>query len=322
MTSWSSGVACELHGRQQFGGAAAFVQRIYRQDLCAEACPLAPTQLAHVLLSDGTQAQECLAVQHHLAPRLAPEQRCKVEALGQAPAVALFAHRAARIRPDFRLTSDNVGTVLSCASGLDGLPLAIELAAARCRALLPYAILARLGHRLELLSGGAPDEPARHHTLRAALVWSYQLISAEEQAVFRRVSVFAGGCSLEAAEMVRLIGPGDAQRVDIESGEMLDLLARLVDKSLVNVQEGPGNLTRYRLLETLRQYAAEELHTAGEADETIARLVRWYLNTESSPTAARRDLRGDRLEDDHRDLTAGFLLVLGEVRHLGGLRVE
>src|SRR5260370_966830 len=125
--------------------------------------------LPHVLLSAGTQAQECLAVQHHRAPRLAPEQRCKVKALGQAPAVALFAHGAARIRPDFRLTPDNVGAVAELCIRLDGLPLAIELAAARCRALPPYAILARLGQRLDLLSGGGPDEASPHPTPPAPL---------------------------------------------------------------------------------------------------------------------------------------------------------
>jgi predicted ATPase len=140
-----------------------------------------------------------------------------------APAVSLFVQRAQAVAPDFHLTRDNAGTVAEICARLDGLPLAIELAATRTKLLSPQAILARLSHRLDLLTGGARDLPDRHQTLRAALAWSYDLLASAEQALFRRLGVFASGCTAEAAEAI-------AGNLGLSR---LDGLATLLDHSLL-----------------------------------------------------------------------------------------
>ena len=131
-----------------------------------------------------------------------PRRLPAVDALSQYAAVALFIQRALAVKPDFRVDNANAPAVAEICVRLDGLPLAIELAAARIKLLPPQAMLGRLGHRLELLRGGARDVPDRHQTLRHAIAWSYDLLEASEQALFRRIAVFTRGCTLEAAEVV------------------------------------------------------------------------------------------------------------------------
>jgi predicted ATPase len=179
-------------------------------------------------------------------------------ALGQTPAVALFVDRARAVRHDFRLDEQNGRAVAEICVRLDGLPLALELAATRIKALPPEAVLTSLDRRLAFLTGGGRDAPARHQTLRAALAWSYDLLTAPERSLFVRLAVFAGGWTLAAAEAV-CAGDG------LERGAVLDLLARLVDQSLVVADEQPHGAGRYRLLETLRQYAHERLAIGGAA---------------------------------------------------------
>jgi predicted ATPase len=125
-----------------------------------------------------------------------------LEALASFPAVALFVQRAQAVKPDFQLRDANAGAIAQICVRLDGLPLALELAAARSKLLSPQELLARLSHRLEVLTGGPQDLPERQQTLRNTILWSYQLLDEEEQRLFRRLSVFAGGCTLEAAEAV------------------------------------------------------------------------------------------------------------------------
>jgi predicted ATPase len=173
------------------------------------------------------------------------------------PSVSLFVDRAATARPGFHLDESNAAAIAEICRRLDGLPLAIELAAARVKVLSPQAMLSRLDHRLSLLTGGARDLPERQQTLRAAIAWSHDLLSEDERGWFRRLSVFSGGCSLEAAEAVCGIESSDA--------DMVDVLSSLIDKSLVR-QDDTGEEGRFGMLETIREFALEELSTAGEQD--------------------------------------------------------
>jgi non-specific serine/threonine protein kinase len=198
-----------------------------------------------------------------------------------AEAVRLFADRAAAARPGFAVTPENAAAVAQVCLRLDGLPLALELAAARVRALAVGDLAAQLEDRFRLLTGGSRTAPARRRTLRAAVDWSYALLSGPERALFARLSVFAGGFSLAAAEAV---GAYPADR-DPEAGpglaahDVLGLLLGLVDQSLVMAEPLPDGTTRYRLLETLRQYAGEALEASGAAEAVRARHAEHFLAT-------------------------------------------
>lgn len=179
------------------------------------------------------------------------------EALGQFPAVALFMQRAVAVKPDFELNRDNATAVVEICARLDGLPLAIELAAARVKVLSPAAMRARLASRLQLLTGGARDLPQRQQTLRSAIDWSYDLLSPAEQKLFCRLAVFVGGCTLEGVEAV----------CDTKGDLHLDLLdgtESLVDKSLSQRVEQANGESRFVMLETIREYALEKLEGSGE----------------------------------------------------------
>jgi predicted ATPase/class 3 adenylate cyclase len=191
------------------------------------------------------------------------------EAGHRSEAVRLFADRARAALPSFRLTAQNAPAVAEVCRRLDGIPLALELAAARARVLPVEQLLARLEDRFRLLTGGSRTALERQQTLRATVDWSYDLLTAPEQTLFARLSVFAGGWTLEAAEAVGAGPEGDG----IEPADVLDLLTRLADKSLVDVAaaEQPDGTARYRLLETLRQYASERLAEAGEGEAAARR---------------------------------------------------
>src|SRR5271169_3630207 len=192
-------------------------------------------------------------------PLMLPDVRSisSVEALSQYPAVALFVQRAVAVKPDFELNRENASAVTEICARLDGLPLAIELAAARVKVLSPSSMRTRLTSRLHLLTGGPRDIPQRHQTLRAAMDWSYDLLSAGEQKLFGRLSVFTGGCTLEGAEAV-CDTKGD---LDLD---LLDGMASLVDKSLVQEVEPAKGESRFVMLETIREYALEKLEASGE----------------------------------------------------------
>lgn len=173
------------------------------------------------------------------------------------PAVALFVQRATDVSPDFALTDANAEAVAEICHRLDGLPLAIELAAMRIRLLTPEAILTRLEHRLPLLTGGARDLPARQQTLRDAIAWSYDLLTVEEQTLYRRLSVFVGGYTLEATEAV--CDPDGSLGLDV-----LDGVTTLAAQSIVRQAEGPDGEPRFTMLETIREYGLVQLQTSGE----------------------------------------------------------
>src|SRR5207253_4982605 len=169
-----------------------------------------------------------------------PDDATRIEEIGESEAVQLFVDRASAARPGFNLTSANAQAITDICRTLEGLPLAIELAAARAKVLAPGEIRDRLSDRFRLLTGGR----GRHQTLRSTIDWSYDLLSEAEQTLFRRVSVFAGGFDLSAAQAVR------------GNGDPLDVIEQLVDKSLLAIEQRSEEKLRYRLLETLRQYAA------------------------------------------------------------------
>jgi predicted ATPase len=208
----------------------------------------------------------------------------RVPPMAAAESARLFADRARSAAPDFALTARTAPLVERICARLDGIPLAIELAAARVRALPVEQIAARLDDRFRLLTGGTRTALPRQQTLRGSIDWSYDLLSEPERALLRRLAAFAGGWTLEAAEAV-CAGGG------VEAGDVLDLLTRLVDKSLVAAQtdEG-GEVTRYGLHETIRQYAAEKLAERGEADAARRRHARYYLGfvRENAPPVLRR----------------------------------
>lgn len=189
--------------------------------------------------------------------------------LGRLPSVRLFVERAAQVRPGFALDGDNAQGVIDLCRRLDGMPLALELAAARTAVLEPAEIVRRLGDALTLLGGG-PNGVTRHQTLRGTLEWSHDLLSEPEQVLLRRLSVFSGGFTLAAIEAV--CGDAPLQRADL-----LDLLAKLVDKSLV-VTEKTAAGTRYRQLETVRQFCSENLDRAGETGQLSAAHCAHFLD--------------------------------------------
>src|SRR5208282_4414586 len=184
-----------------------------------------------------------------------------LEVLSRLPAVALFVERAQAVKREFALTKENAPAVAAICARLDGLPLAIELAAARIKLLPPSAMLARLESRLNLLTGGARDLPTRQQTLRSTVDWSYGLLNPAEQTLFRRLSVFAGGCTLEGVEAV-CDTKGD---LDLD---LLDGMASIVDKSLVQQVEQANGESRFVMLETIREYAREKLDASQEEAST------------------------------------------------------
>ncbi|HMA33271.1 MAG TPA: tetratricopeptide repeat protein, partial [Chloroflexia bacterium] len=208
----------------------------------------------------------------------------EVEALEKVDAVALFVARARAVQPAFALTPANAAAVAAICLRLDGLPLAIELAAARTRLLPPAALLARLERQLPLLTSGARDLPLQHQTLRDAIAWSYDLLDAREQAVFRGLGIFVRGCTLAAAEAVvgdqepaLRAAKGSGIRDQRSGFAVLDTLADLVDKSLLRPIGGTEEEPRFGLLETIREYALEQLAAAGETDALAERHGSYYL---------------------------------------------
>ena len=200
------------------------------------------------------------------------EQPPASEALTESPAVALFLQRVQAVKPGFQLTDANARDVVDICVRLDGLPLALELAAARIKLLSPQELLARLSHRLEVLTGGPLDLPIRQQTLRNTILWSYQLLDAREQRLFRWLSAFAGGCTLQAAEAVCT-----ALDEDERAGHLLESATSLFDKSLLQALQQEGNESRLYLLETIREYGLECLAASGEIETARRAHALYYL---------------------------------------------
>jgi predicted ATPase/DNA-binding SARP family transcriptional activator len=225
-----------------------------------------------------------------------------VEELEGYESVRLFVERARYRNPAFCLTSENAQAVAKICGRLDGIPLAIELAAARVGFSVEQ-IATRLDDSLRLLTTGSRTASPRQRTLRGTLDWSYELLSEPEQKLFGRLSVFAGGWTLEAAEVV---GAGG----DIERNDVLDLLLQLVDKSLVTVETTGDGKVRYRMLEPVRQYALEKLQESGEAEDLLRIHAQYYLQeaetAEPGLAGAQQRLEVERLEKEHDNMRAAL----------------
>ena len=268
-------------------------------DLLA-ACPLLK------LLVTSREALHLRAEHRFPVPPLALPPLSHLPALGtlaQSAAITLFTQRAQAIKPDFVLTKTNACAVAAICARLDGLPLAIELAAARLILLSPQALLARLTHRLQVLTHGPSDLPERQQTLRKALQWSYELLRPQEQRLFRRLSVFTGGCTLEAVEAV-------CAALDTSAEEVLEGVALLLNKSLlqqVEWKEAP----RFMMLETMREYALECLAAHGEAEDTLHAHASYYLalaeEAELGLTGTQPAIWMARLEQEYDNVRAALL---------------
>ena len=240
------------------------------------------------------------------------------DALAENPAVRLFVARARDVDPGFALTGGNAGAVAEVCRRLDGLPLAIELAAARTKVLPPGSLLARLERRLPLLVGGNRDAPARQQTMRATIAWSFDLLNPSEQELFRRLAVFVGGFSLEAAEEVA--GPPD------DPGAVLDGIASLADKSLLRQEVGPDGEPRYLMLETVREFGLERLEASGEAEAVRRAHAEWCLALAERNWAAvflgpMRAEWLDRVTAEHDNLRAALAWLEGTGDAEAGLRL-
>ena len=293
----------------------------------AAAAPVALDLLdAHASLKMLVTSRLVLRVygeQEYLVPPLPlPEPRAvpSLDTLLNFESIALFVQRAAAVKPDFQLTAQNAASVVEICRRLDGLPLAIELAAARIKILPPSGLLARIAGRLELLTGGARDLPERQRTLRRAIDWSYDLLTPAEQKLFRRLAVFVGGCTLESAEAV--CNTQEDLALDVFEG-----IASLVDKSFLR-QTGPEDPEpRFTMLETIREYGRERLEESGESQATRRAHAAYFLvlaeESTAEITAADQQAWLNRCDIEHDNFRAAIrhLLTAGETEwglRLGG----
>ncbi len=226
-----------------------------------------------------------------VSPLALPKRRASTtpEAVATADAARLFVARAQAARIGFALTEANATAVAEIVRRLDGLPLAIELEAARVAHLPPAALLTRLERRLPVLTGSARDAPTRQQTMRDTIAWSYDLLSPAEQTLFQRLAVFVGGCTLDSAEAVsgafelsvsqvrEDVQPPSTPRPPDPSTAVFEGIASLTDKSLLRQEEGPDGEPRYRMFETVREYGLERLSESGEEDEIRARHAAFFL---------------------------------------------
>jgi predicted ATPase/class 3 adenylate cyclase len=237
-------------------------------------------------------------------------------ALSQYAAVALFIQRAQDLKPDFLITDETAAAIAAICRRLDGLPLAIELAAGWIKLLPPPALLARLERRLPFLTGGAQDLPARQQTLRATIAWSYDLLDAEAQRLFQRLAVFVGGCTLEAAEAVCGGWGAAATPISQLPTPILNGVAALVDKSLLRHIEGTGGAPRFVMLETIHEYALERLAEHGAIESAQRQHASWYLALAqaaiSALTGPQQQEWLDRLEQEHSNLRAAIQWALDQ----------
>src|SRR5256712_11474480 len=240
------------------------------------------------------------------------------EELAQYAAVALFVQRAQMVKPQLVLSEDNAAAIAQICIRLDGLPLALELAAARSKLLSPQALLGRLNHRLVVLTGGRQDAPTRQQALRDTISWSYDLLTVEEQRCFRRLAIFVGGCTLEAAEAVC------SQAADL-SPPAIDLVASLLDKSLLQQSDRGADEPRLLMLETIREYALETLANSGEleATEEVHAMCYLTLTERGDPElfGHQQHLWVDRLTRDSENLRAALQWLLGEQHQESLLRL-
>jgi predicted ATPase len=264
-------------------GAAPVISELLRS--CPRLVVLATSRASLQLSGEHELAVSPLAV----PPR---DQTVSADEIAQYPSVRLFVDRATYVNPGFALTTDNAPAVAAICARLDGLPLALELAAARTKMLAPQALLARLdgvasGSALRLLTRGTRDVPPHQRTLRATMVWSYELLTPAEQCLLRRLAIFAGGCTIAAAEAIcdeGARGEGRATSGDrtyspfVPHPSILERLGSLLDKSLLYLAEGPDGEQRFMLLETVREFGLEQLRASGELEAVAREHAQYYLD--------------------------------------------
>jgi predicted ATPase/DNA-binding NarL/FixJ family response regulator/tRNA A-37 threonylcarbamoyl transferase component Bud32 len=237
------------------------------------------------------------------------------DTLSQVASVALFADQAQAKQSDFELTGDNAATIAEICVLLDGLPLALVLAAARIKVLSPRTLLARLSQGFEVLADGRRDAPAHQQTLRATITWSYNLLEAREQSLFRSFCVFVGGCTLEAAEAV---GTTASENVT----PILDVISSLIDNSLLVQREQEAGKPRLHMLATMREYGLEALAACGELERAHNAHAAYYLalaeRTEPALVGAEQGSWADQLERDHKNIRAAlqWLLEQGKIEEV------
>ncbi len=264
----------------------------------------------HILASSRERLNISGETVYHVPSLKLPDPKSfpTLEDLTQFEAVRLFIERAISIQPSFSVTNQNAPALAQLCQRLDGIPLAIELAAARARSLSVQEINNKLDNCFRLLTGGSRTALPRQQTLRALIDWSYDLLSEAEKQLLSRLSVFAGGWILEAAEEI-CVGE------DVEAWEMLDLLTNLHDKSLLGTSQKEGE-TRYRLLETIRQYAHDRLEERGEADVVGQRHHIYYLRLveeiSQHLSGSAEQSSFERLETEHENLRAGLVYALAK----------
>ena len=258
-----------LHDRHALLLLDNFEQVLAAAPLLAELLAAAP-QVKAIVTSRAAlrlRGEQQIAVE----PLALPDPAAPLETLARAPAVALFVARGREANPSLTLSKANAPAVAEIVTRLDGLPLAIELAAARLRLFAPDALLARLGHHLALLGGGARDLPARQQTIQATIAWSEALLSEPERRLFRRLAVFVGSCTFEAAAAV-------CEDPQENPGETLaDAATGLIEHSLLRRADQPDGTPRYGMLETIREYALDQLEASGEAAALRHRHAHYYL---------------------------------------------
>ncbi len=291
-----------LDNFEQVGDAAVMLAELLA------ACP----QLKIVVTSRvglHVRAEHEFAVPPLSVPTL--KQLPDLKTLSHYEAVALFIERAQATKPDFSVTNANAPAVAAICAHLDGLPLAIELAAARIKHFSPHTLLARLEQGLSVLSGGARDLPARQQTLRGAIAWSYDLLSPGEQKLFRHLAVFVDGWGLEAAEVICMARGGLSE-------DILEGMASLVDKSLLRQEEQAAGETRFWMLQTLREFGLEQLAMSGELEATRQAHAEYYLRlAEEAQPALQATEQGRwmaRLEQEHENLRAALFWLLAQAR--------
>ena len=272
----------------------------------------ASTDRLRVLVTSRTSLRIQGEHEFHVDPLPVPEPNTDVEGLLRSPAVQLFVERARELRGDFGLTADNAEAVSEICRRLDGLPLAIELAAARTRLLSPATLLERLDDRLGFLTGGPTDLPGRQRTLRDTIAWSYDLLDEDEQAVFMRLGTFRGGCSLAAAEAVC-------------GGDVLAGLTVLSEHSLIVIRWNELGEPRYLLLDTVAAFARERLAVSGEAEGLTRRHAEYFADhAEAVEPSLYSDARGPwlrRLAEDRDNIRAALAWSVERDEASVGLRI-
>jgi predicted ATPase/DNA-binding SARP family transcriptional activator/tetratricopeptide (TPR) repeat protein len=270
------GSGAELDVRHRLTSFLARRQMLLLVDNCEHVVDAAASLVDDILgqcphITVLATSREALAVpdevQVTVAPLVTPPEDAPSSQVLEYPAAQLFAERARAVRPGLVFDSEDLSAIGQISRELDGIPLALELAAARVASMSPGEIAARLAQRFSFLTSGARTAEARQQTLRATVDWSYALLGEVERRVFNRLSVFRGGWSLTAAEAVLADGP-------LSSSVVLDTIGRLVERSMVWVER--GRTSRYRMLETLREYAAEQLNASGEADAVAGRHASYF----------------------------------------------